>query len=471
MFGFDALELTDGTTTINLLLSPYALSIDNMPDLGIATLRPGTLGGNGLYTEVDCTIPLVITGTCPANVYTALQSVWTLLDQAQRFWKGEPGVTAVRLVAQATGSTVAAVEALVLRRADADAPLVLPPVYEVTKGNYTMQGISLRFTRRGQWLGATDTATGSAQPSGTVFSVTVPDHDTISPVIVNLTLPTSIAGTISVYASTLILTDNASNIAVVEAESAGPDIQYTVITPAAAEQARGTQILRFTPTPTASLASASITLPSLLQSPQPVSIFAVIGAALSTFSISLRFFDALNASTFAFETSPVVLPSGGAQARYPVFLGTVVPPVDTGYLRMEILCSNSTVSAFTLDIDYFVFVKETDALTVITFPSIFAIDSTTYTVGTVMRLRSDHQTNSALVPFAGICTSANALRTSVSHNGPSLPVMRDTTLAGIWLSTGSATGSSSRWRYTNVADTLYSNTPSAERRRAYLTLP
>lgn len=471
MFGFDVLELTNGTTTVDLLLSPYALVYENMPDLGIATLRPGTLGGNGLYTEVDCTIPIIVTGTCPANVYTALQSVWALLDQAQRFWKGEPGVTAVRLVAQATGSTVAAVEAMVLRRADADAPLVLPPVYEVTKSNYTMQGISLRFTRRGQWLGATDTATGTAQPSGTVFSVTVADHDTISPVIVNLSLPTSIAGSISLSPSTLILTDSTSNIEVTEAESFGASTQYTVVTPAAAEVARGTQVLRYTATPTAELQSASMATPTLLQSSQPVSIFALIRSTLTTFSISMRFFDALSTSIVAFETTPVLVDPLNQARPLPIFLGTVVPPPDTGYARMRIVCSNPTVSASTMDIDYLVFVKETDALTVITFPSLFAVVDPPYTVGTVMRLRSDHQTNSALAPFAGICTSANAQRTSISHNGPSLPVMRDTTLAGIWLSTGSATGSSSRWRFTNVADSLYSNTPSAERRRAYLTLP
>lgn len=471
MFGFDVLELTDGTTTIDLLLSPYALAGDNMPDLGVATLRPGTLGGNGLYTEVDCTIPLVITGTCPANVYTALQSVWVLLDQAQRFWKGEPGVTAVRLVAQATGSTVSAVEAMVLRRADADAPLSLPPVYEVTRSNYTMQGISLRFTRRGQWLGATDTATGSAQPSGTVFSVTVADHDTISPVIVNLSLPTSIAGTIALSPSVLILTDDTSDIAIVEAESFGASTQYTVVTPAAAEVARGTQVLRYAATPTAELQSASLATPTLLQGSQPVSIFAVANAVLETMSIRMWFYDAQSPSIVAFETTPVIVDPLNQNRPLPVFLGTVVPPPDTGYRTMRIVCSNPAVSAFTMDIDYLVFVKETDALSVITFPSNFFIVDPPYTVGTVMRLRSDHQTNSALVPFVGIATSANAQRTSVSHNGPSLPVMRDTTLAGIWLSTGSATGSSSRWRFTNVADSLYSNTPSAERRRAYLTLP
>lgn len=170
MFGFDRFHLTDGTTILSLIDAPYSLELSGT-DLGVATLRQGTLGGRAPYTDVECSISVTIIGTCPANVYTAYIALWEMLDRAQRWWKGD-GVSPVYLVAQATGSThsvllpsgkpVTAVEAMVLRKADADAPLVLPAVYEVTIGNYAMQGVVLKFWRTGAWLGGHETSSASA---------------------------------------------------------------------------------------------------------------------------------------------------------------------------------------------------------------------------------------------------------------------------------------------------------------------
>lgn len=170
MFGFDRFTLTDGTTELSLIDAPYALEISGT-DLGVATLRPGTLGGNAPYTEVECSLSVVITGTCPANVYSAYTALWTMLDRAQRWHKGD-GVSPIYLTIQAAGSSSLPVICTVLRRADADAPLKLPAVYEVTSGNYTMQGVELRFLRTGGLLGALETSTTStAQQFANVMSV------------------------------------------------------------------------------------------------------------------------------------------------------------------------------------------------------------------------------------------------------------------------------------------------------------
>lgn len=182
MFGYTVFKLTDNATDLSFLSGgPYSLIPDDMPDLGVATLRQSTLGGNAPYTDVECSIPVNITGACPSDVYAAYIALWQMLDRAQRWWKGD-GVSPIYLIAQATGSTqsvlqpsgrpITTVESMVLRRADADTPLVMPPVYEVTAGNYTMQGVVLRFWRTGAWLGGQETSSSAtAQQFANTLSV------------------------------------------------------------------------------------------------------------------------------------------------------------------------------------------------------------------------------------------------------------------------------------------------------------
>ncbi len=230
MFGYTVFKLTDGTTELSLINAPYSLIPDNMPDLGVASLRQSTLAGNAPYTDVECSIPLNITASCPADVYAAYIAVWQMLDRAQRWWKGD-GVSPITLVAQAVGSTlsilqaptlpVVTVESRVLRRADADTPLVMPTVYEVTVGNFAMQGVVLRFLRTGAWLGGLETASvGSSQQFANTMTCTFGNTAGTLPnpsyaAIVPTTIPFTWTATLALFAN------NTANIAFVDAWTTG----------------------------------------------------------------------------------------------------------------------------------------------------------------------------------------------------------------------------------------------------------
>lgn len=461
MFGFDKLELSSGTTIINLLDSPYSITQSGL-DLGLATLRPGTLGGNGPYTDVDCTIPINIIGACPANVYTALSDIWALLDQAQRFWKGE-NVNPVLITAQATGSTVAAVQALILRRNDADAPLGVPAIYETTRPNYAMQDVQLLFTRRGLWIGVTDTASSSATPAGNVFTITLPSHTVLSPVRLDMTVPTKSTLASDTYAGPIFLTTNDSaKIAVVEAETFGASGVFTVVTPAAGERARGTQVLSGAITTTETNTS-TIATPSLLQQGGLFGAWAVM-KGLVAYQMRLQFF--VSGPTF-FTPFATFQPTFGTVPQA-LFLGLFALPDDIGAQTYRLFAQAS--SADTLTIDYLVFMKIDQFSNVLTLATLQYLLSV-YANGTSLKFFVDPALRTKLTPRAARATNINTLISNADYRGDATFMHAGTSLAGIILWTGGTGGSGNQYRLSDSAGALYNMTMTAARDRAYLTLP
>lgn len=467
MFGFDILELTDGTTTISLLQPPRLLIPESMPDLGVATLRPGTLGGNGPYADVDCTIPINITGACPADVYTALGATWALLDQAQRFWKGE-AVSAVVIKARATGSAITdPVQALVLRRNDADTPITLPPVYEVTVGNYIMQDVQLRFTRRGEWQNATaSTASSSATAVGNVFSITLPNHTTFSPVRLDMTLPPAIAANVTYPPPIIITTNDSAKIAIVEAESFGASGVWTVVTPAANQLARGSDVLSGAVVTTESF-SGTIATPSLLQQGGLFGMWAVMNSPLSAVVYQFRFQIFIPGGGFLTPFAAVQSQFSGVPQ--PFFLGTFALPDDLGAQTYRFAVTAST--AVTLPIDYFVFVKLDQWTNNIAVVTSLPFPVATWPNTTAIKFFVDPVLRSKLVPRVGRSSSVNTLIANANYQGNAVFMHSGATLAGIMLWTMGTAAPFTQYRLADGAGALYTSVITATRESAYLTLP
>lgn len=462
MFGFDRLELSDGTTTISLIDSPYDITLSGL-DLGVATLRPGTLGGNAPYTDVPCTIPINITGTCPANVYTALIAVWTLLDQAQRFWRGD-NVSPVVIKARANGSAVAtSVQALILRRMDTDAPVALPAVYETTVGNFTAQDVQLQFMRRGQWIGATETASSAATPAGNIFTITLPALTTLSPVRLDMTYPTQGAFDGASSAPIVITTNDSNKIAIVEAESIGASGIWTVVVPAAGQLARGGSVLSGATTTTESFTS-TIASPSLLQQAGLFGIWAVMkSAGIRNHLLRFQF--------FTLGPSSILTPFATFQpisnAPQPCFLGLVALPGDLGAQTYRL--SAQADQADTLTIDYLVFMRIDQFTNIVGVNTLLQIPVTTYPNGTVMKLFIDPAVDTRITPRFARSTSTNTLIADASYAGNAFFNHSGTSLAGVLLWCGGTTITT--YRQSDAAAALYNSTITATRRRAYLTLP
>lgn len=460
MFGFERLELTDGTTTLNLLMPPYSITLSGL-DLGVATLRPGTLGGNAPYTDVACTIPLHIIGACASDVYAAMSAVWVLLDQAQRFWRGE-NVSPVVIKAKATGSTIIdPVQALVLRRIDADAPLVLPAVYEVTVGGFVAQDIQLQFMRRGQWIGATETASSSATPAGNTFTITLPALSTLSPVRLDMTYPTQGAVDGASTQPIVITTNDSAKIAIVEAETFGAFGIWTVVVPPAGQLARGGSVLSGATVTTESLTDV-IATPSLLQQS---GLFAAWAVVKSPVNHLFRFqFTTLDTTVL---TPFVTFQSLGSTAPQPCFLGLFALPGDQGASSYRIGVTAS--QAATLTIDYLVFMRIDQFSNIVGCNISLPIRVTTWPNGTAMKLFIDPAVDSRITPRFARSSSANTLIADISYAGNAFFNHSGTSLAGVLIWCGGSTITT--YRQSDSAAALYNSTITATRRRAYLTLP
>lgn len=451
MFGYKVLRLaTDSDAAGNAVdidLLYGAITTDEA-DIGLATLRPGALGGGGPYTEVACVITVTVTGGCRENVYDRLTTLWALLDQAQRWWRGE-NVSPVTITAQAAGSSEKALSAIVLRRNDPDAPLGIPPIYEVTTGpkiNFAAQGIELRFIRRGQWLDAEVSASGSAANVANVFTVALTDHPVASPY--DFTGLFTMTGTQTVPASFLILTRESDLIAITNA-SAATASGYTTVNDSANNPRGGTNILRYTASTTNEALSGTITLG--LGAPGTylkMALFATIRT--NTVGVTWR----LRAST-RYGSTPVLGIDYVANPR-PIFLGIVAAPDTDDTMTVQIGLTSSSAASPTFDIDYLVGVAVDDETT-----AVVALESASVTGNTNLQVIGRVMT--------GITPLVRYGSTGVGYTGSNVPLFNyGDEVAGVWMATGGASAAS--WRlYTGAA--VSQITPTVERREGYLVLP
>lgn len=157
---FQYVALTDGTTTIDLTdgisyaLASYAPTI--------APLRDSDLGSAGPHQEVHDSLSFHALGCTAAEAYAAVAAVNKLLDQARKWWDGDP-VSPVILKIQAQDSALSPLQVVVKGRALGAPPnLALQPAWSETFGKYVISGITLQFTRNGQFLSATTESAASA---------------------------------------------------------------------------------------------------------------------------------------------------------------------------------------------------------------------------------------------------------------------------------------------------------------------
>jgi hypothetical protein len=154
-------RITDGTTTVTFNDGTLANTGGTHPitdwSPAVASLRRDTLGGRGRYEDVIETATFDIIGADAPTIYTRLQTLNALLDQAERWALGEK-VAAVIIqyspVGGTTSSTSNPLQAVVLGRAQGDTTqkIALPSDYPHTaSGGLALRNITLRIWRRGAW--------------------------------------------------------------------------------------------------------------------------------------------------------------------------------------------------------------------------------------------------------------------------------------------------------------------------------
>lgn len=150
------LKITNGEDTINLNDGVnYGLLKGWVPR--VARRRVGEAAGRSLYEDVTETIPIRIFGESEADALSKLQAIGAALNDIQEFANGaeiDPWV----IQYQPNGSALAdPVQALIVGAGSANDLIQLPATFNEHIRGYEISPVYIPFTRRGLWLGETQT--------------------------------------------------------------------------------------------------------------------------------------------------------------------------------------------------------------------------------------------------------------------------------------------------------------------------
>lgn len=214
---FTTLQLSDGTTTCNLVdLSNYMLINGGWAPQDTYRLD-GELWRRGPYANVTEEITIDIFGADTATLLANRDRLARLLDQAARWARGQ-GVSAVLISCLPQGSNGTALSAVVFGRRGAPA-VGNPQSWNDLLMVSELPEVPLTFERAGPWLAASDTATATAAANPSIRTATFGStHPTLSPLRIDVTGYSSSAAFTG--EGFLIIADAANKLALLNVEAA-----------------------------------------------------------------------------------------------------------------------------------------------------------------------------------------------------------------------------------------------------------
>lgn len=450
------LVLTDGTTTITInttggAVGDYALE-DWVP--AIAGLRTSQIGGRGPYEDVVEEMSLVIIDTTAAGCYTRLDTLNRLLDQAERWYNNE-NATAVLIKYAPGGASVSSsgtpLQAAILGRAPGNATSGVG-IRAIQKTQFTFHmPITLRFWRKGRWLLSTTAASSASTTNGALASITIAAVNNLSPVKLSFdNYGWGNDASKAFHGGFIAVSDVLNTIAISTAESAASGA-YTSFNDSA-QNARDTNVLRYTPAVTTEVASGSVAL-TIASTARTIGVFANMRNNSTTTSYSMRI--AFDSGYRSYTPMYYVAPQATA---YPYwrFIGTAS---SNGYSPFYTVYLTASAASGTLDIDTLVFVDLSNPTT-----QVIAVLENTYSNGQ-STLEIDHQELTKPQPKLTVASDfTNAYLGDLIINN------KGGTVYALLMATGRATaGAGNHWRQVDNTPTLLANTWTATRYTAYLT--
>lgn len=252
----------------------------------VANLRRAAIAGRTPYEDVQEELEIDIIATTPDNAYTGLQALAVNFDQATRFARGET-VAPVLIKYAPKGSTITSatdpLRALVLGNADVS-PVTTPPRFNEAGKNYSIEGVRLRFWRRGLWLerDITPAVTASGNNGSLVTVNTFVTELFFSPRKVQMSgypIGASARGILLISSN-----NDATRITAVN-PTGGTAVDWTTSNEAA-NYAQYTNVLRYTPPTTAENASGTVT--AAITAPALVGVWANLRNNSSSTSFLVR---------------------------------------------------------------------------------------------------------------------------------------------------------------------------------------
>jgi hypothetical protein len=350
------LFITNGTTAVNLIWHSvanrsYLLTRGDWAPT-IPALQMSSLAQGGLYADVQEDIPINVYGQTAAECLSNLATLAELLDQADR-WSPKRGenVAAVRLQYMPTGGALL-LECVIIGRAGGDetSGISLPLTFNRDLGAYLIEGVRLRFWRRGQLLNPTaETGTYSAAAAApTVHTITLSTPTTISSPTL-LQFEYSQAGIIDNYDveyAYALTASAASRLQIYEAESMSLGTNVASAADAAAF-ARGGSVARYSPGVLST--TLSLGLVGFDTAARIIAVWAAVrnNSATTNFTIQAQ----AGSNTGVVQTAPAVPIDTSTTNPRLIFLGIIA--FQLAFDGVNLLLTASAASG-TFDIDYII---------------------------------------------------------------------------------------------------------------------
>lgn len=439
------LKISDGTTTIDFASSTSGYSVTRW-NPAVAKRRDNLLGGRAPYEDTIEEMELTIHA---ADAMTKLKTLQGLLEQSQRWARGEP-VSAVLLHYQPE-STSTEYKATILGAGNGDM-VQLPRNFLMTPVIDYIDPVTIRFRRLGLWLGASVTATSSSAEHPTTLTINLTTSVPFdSPVLLKLaSAARSDRGAVPSFilmVSGADTTEAAKRLVVVEAEALGVPSGYTTSTDTT-NKARGGAVLRYTPVNTSWLDTGIL------------SVYSSSDNNARRWGVFLNYRNNSTAAGYQVRmrmdnvyTPVLTVPEGTSNPTW-AYLGSTARAIPLQTLELFVKASAASGS---IDFDSVVLLamdSEATARVVAPVQNEFA----TIAVYPPEPVYIDHQLLSK--PSAKVWVNVG-IGTAQGYRGDATLMMRGAAVACAWL--GSNETTSTYWRVTDTAGTVISSAFTATR--------
>jgi hypothetical protein len=362
-------ELADNQTRVDLLRGIVRLAPDGYAP-AVAAPRRSELGNTSAWEDVEESPRLQTIFTASDNPGATWRTIARLLEQAERYANGEPGVQAVVVKARPASSRLTAGRFFAALCTGGRVPAYSPEfMRQLAHGGIKETGI--KIGRRGAW-----TVAGPAYPPSVPADITVADEDVasasrytgsannsqegysaswgsshgdLSPVSL-VVAPNAGAGTwTNIQQVAVICAQNTGTVQVLDADTMSPGGQYSTV---AGMNARSTNYLRFLPTGStaAGTNAASVSLGAAFTA------YMVCQAVAQPIEVYLEYYnDAGGVTGSSLYGGVVTIPAGTPRL---VNLGYHASPGSITKIKLWCRSPNGTTSSPELRVDTLLLVIE-----------------------------------------------------------------------------------------------------------------
>lgn len=450
--------LSDGTTTLQLNdQTNYSLQRGGWSP-SVASRRKSLLGGQGVYEDVAEDITLDVLGSTAAVTMTNVQSLQTLLDQADRWHRGE-NVAAVYLVYKPDGSTSSSNFTTVLTGQDGDTPMMdLPSDYNDVGYLKRIFGVRIHFKRRALWTTSIERTSSSFASCGEVVEATFTNTlKTPSPVRAVFWNNSSLTGS---QPSIMLFAKNSSAFYVTNASAltSGSWNDYNTAADTANKSRSGT-ILRYTPTTTSEMSTLGLSVSTFAA--KRFAVFAMVRNNSATTTFYTRMVVSWGSTTANVATGPTITIDTSNTRPRALFLGYISVPASISRIN---LYTKASAASGTLDFDV-VYLMDVDDETS-SAVAIFETPNINNGAASLCEYGVDNSSLTVLNPIVGWHSSGVAdstLANPLSYQGDTFLTSKSNKIAGVWLCPNGV-----YWRAVDTVPNVVGFSLRASRLAAYL---